>query len=135
MRCPGYYKRKFSYTSSYTSQLFGTTLVWICSHGYHFNNQSSYGTFCDASGNWTGTDLDCEIISCGSTPRIANARSNIVSGVYKDSVLYRCIKGYWLTRNIYSVQMMCPLSGVWETVDYNQTMECTRKCYKINIHE
>ncbi|XP_043915904.1 CUB and sushi domain-containing protein 1-like [Protopterus annectens] len=95
---------------------FNSVVRFSCEPGYSL--RGSPERTCFSNGSWSGTQPECEVISCGNPGTPSNARVVSNDGLTFNSVVtYECREGYYsaglLTRH-------CTVNGTWTGV----TPEC-----------
>ncbi|XP_053123530.1 CUB and sushi domain-containing protein 2 isoform X5 [Hemicordylus capensis] len=92
--------------------------VWFsCEPGYTL--RGSLQRMCQANGSWSGTQPECEVISCGNPGTPSNARVIFNDGlVFSSSIIYKCREGYYSTGVL---SRHCTVNGTWT----GTTPECT----------
>ncbi|XP_019343511.2 CUB and sushi domain-containing protein 2 isoform X1 [Alligator mississippiensis] len=88
-----------------------------CEPGYTLRGSSE--RICQANGSWSGTQPECEVISCGNPGTPSNARVMFNDGlVFSSSIIYQCREGYYSTGVL---SRHCTVNGTWT----GTTPECT----------
>uniref|UniRef100_A0A8C3I1H3 CUB and Sushi multiple domains 2 n=1 Tax=Chrysemys picta bellii TaxID=8478 RepID=A0A8C3I1H3_CHRPI len=88
-----------------------------CEPGYTLRGSSE--RTCHANGSWSGTQPECEVISCGNPGTPSNARVVFNDGlVFSSSIIYQCREGYYSTGVL---SRHCTVNGTWT----GSTPECT----------
>ncbi|XP_044280900.1 CUB and sushi domain-containing protein 2-like [Varanus komodoensis] len=84
--------------------------VWFsCEPGYTL--RGSLQRLCLANGSWSGTQPECEVISCGNPGTPSNARVVFNDGlVFSSSIIYKCREGYYSTGVL---SRHCTVNGTW----------------------
>ncbi|XP_061452290.1 CUB and sushi domain-containing protein 2 isoform X5 [Rhineura floridana] len=92
--------------------------VWFsCEPGYTL--RGSLQRICQANGTWSGTQPECEVLSCGNPGTPSNARVVFNDGlVFSSSIIYKCRDGYYSTGVL---SRHCTVNGTWT----GSTPECT----------
>nr|XP_028594815.1 CUB and sushi domain-containing protein 2 isoform X3 [Podarcis muralis] len=92
--------------------------VWFsCEPGYTL--RGSLQRICQANGSWSGTQPECEVISCGNPGTPSNAIVTFNDGlVFSSSIIYKCRDGYYSTGVL---SRHCTVNGTWT----GSTPECT----------
>ncbi|XP_048355110.1 CUB and sushi domain-containing protein 1-like isoform X3 [Sphaerodactylus townsendi] len=84
--------------------------VWFsCEPGYTL--RGSLQRLCQANGSWSGTQPECEVISCGNPGTPSNARVVSYDGLeFSKSIVYKCRDGYYSTGVL---SRHCTVNGTW----------------------
>ncbi|KAM6428143.1 CUB and sushi domain-containing protein 2 isoform 2-T3 [Liasis olivaceus] len=100
------------------NELSVNSTVWFsCEPGYTL--RGSLQRMCQANGSWSGTQPECEVISCGNPGTPSNARVIFNDGlVFSSSIIYKCRDGYYSTGVL---SRHCTVNGTWT----GTTPECT----------
>ncbi|XP_062818489.1 CUB and sushi domain-containing protein 2 isoform X3 [Anolis carolinensis] len=94
-----------------------STISFSCEPGYTL--RGSLQRVCQANGTWSGTQPECEVISCGNPGTPSNARVIFNDGlVFASSIIYKCREGYYSTGVL---SRHCTVNGTWT----GSTPECT----------
>ncbi|XP_067329772.1 CUB and sushi domain-containing protein 2 isoform X5 [Anolis sagrei] len=94
-----------------------STISFSCEPGYML--RGSLQRACQANGTWSGTQPECEVISCGNPGTPSNARVIFNDGlVFASSIIYKCREGYYSTGVL---SRHCTVNGTWT----GSTPECT----------
>uniref|UniRef100_UPI00358E4E79 sushi, von Willebrand factor type A, EGF and pentraxin domain-containing protein 1-like isoform X2 n=1 Tax=Myxine glutinosa TaxID=7769 RepID=UPI00358E4E79 len=86
-----------------------STATYVCTSGYRLRGPNVRN--CQGSGRWNGNDPTCEVISCGSPPRL---RNSIIKGdtfTHGSVITYVCNDGYKMTGTLSTRE--CLSVGVW----------------------
>nr|XP_048681763.1 CUB and sushi domain-containing protein 2 isoform X3 [Caretta caretta] len=88
-----------------------------CEPGYTLRGSSE--RTCHANGSWSGSQPECEVISCGNPGTPSNARVVFNDGlVFSSSIIYQCREGYYSTGVL---SRHCTVNGTWT----GSSPECT----------
>uniref|UniRef100_A0A8C6YCD2 CUB and Sushi multiple domains 2 n=1 Tax=Naja naja TaxID=35670 RepID=A0A8C6YCD2_NAJNA len=100
------------------NELSVNSTVWFsCEPGYTL--RGSLQRMCQANGSWSGTQPECEVISCGNPGTPSNSRVLFNDGlVFSSSIIYKCRDGYYSTGVL---SRHCTVNGTWT----GSTPECT----------
>uniref|UniRef100_A0ABM5ESZ5 CUB and sushi domain-containing protein 2 isoform X2 n=1 Tax=Pogona vitticeps TaxID=103695 RepID=A0ABM5ESZ5_9SAUR len=94
-----------------------STVSFSCEPGYTL--RGSLQRVCQANGTWSGTQPECEVISCGNPGTPSNAKVIFNDGlVFSSSIIYKCREGYYSTGVL---SRHCTVNGTWT----GTTPECT----------
>ncbi|XP_069096987.1 sushi, von Willebrand factor type A, EGF and pentraxin domain-containing protein 1 isoform X1 [Pleurodeles waltl] len=105
-----------------TGQSYLSTVLYTCINGYSL--QGSSKLTCEASGQWSGLNPTCQLVSCGPPPVVREA---VISGkdfTFANSVTYTCKEGYTL---IGPATLECLSTGKWS--------ENTPQCVAVSCDE
>uniref|UniRef100_A0A8C5NLT2 CUB and Sushi multiple domains 2 n=4 Tax=Passeriformes TaxID=9126 RepID=A0A8C5NLT2_JUNHY len=95
----------------------GSVVRFSCEPGYSLRGSSE--RLCHANGSWSGTQPECEVISCGNPGTPSNARVIFNDGlVFSSSIIYQCREGYYSTGVL---SRHCTVNGTWT----GTSPECT----------
>ncbi|KAJ7417297.1 hypothetical protein BTVI_33368 [Pitangus sulphuratus] len=95
----------------------GGVVRFSCEPGYTLRGSSD--RTCQANGSWSGTQPECEVISCGNPGTPSNARVIFNDGlVFSSSIIYQCREGYYSTGVL---SRHCTVNGTWT----GTSPECT----------
>uniref|UniRef100_A0A8C3UBV4 CUB and Sushi multiple domains 2 n=1 Tax=Catharus ustulatus TaxID=91951 RepID=A0A8C3UBV4_CATUS len=95
----------------------GSVVRFSCEPGYTLRGSSE--RICHANGSWSGTQPECEVISCGNPGTPSNARVIFNDGlVFSSSIIYQCREGFYSTGVL---SRHCTVNGTWT----GTSPECT----------
>ncbi|OWK58649.1 CUB and sushi domain-containing protein 1 [Lonchura striata] len=95
----------------------GSVVRFSCEPGYTLRGSSE--RTCHANGSWSGTQPECEVISCGNPGTPSNARVIFNDGlVFSSSIIYQCREGFYSTGVL---SRHCTVNGTWT----GTSPECT----------
>ncbi|XP_065177806.1 uncharacterized protein LOC135808534 isoform X3 [Sycon ciliatum] len=97
-----------------SSTLFNSTGSFACMIGFNISQGDTQRT-CLPTGDWSGSPLHCDVISCGHPGYLPNGTvSGELSFVFNTTVSYSCNRGFNMTG---PSQITCAASGIWEPVE------------------
>ncbi|KAL4228764.1 hypothetical protein ACF0H5_011806 [Mactra antiquata] len=103
--------------------VYDSVASYTCDTGYYINEGNNV-RFCDASGNWTGTEATCAIVDCGEPTPAVNGGVNYTSTEYDSWLEYVCDVGYNID---VATNASCLDTGSWSTDAPNCTIvDCGR---------
>uniref|UniRef100_A0A7N4NRF0 CUB and Sushi multiple domains 2 n=1 Tax=Sarcophilus harrisii TaxID=9305 RepID=A0A7N4NRF0_SARHA len=95
----------------------GSLMRFSCEPGYVLRGSSE--RTCRVNGSWSGTQPECEVLSCGNPGTPSNARVVFNDGlVFSSSIIYECREGYYATGLL---SRHCSVNGTWT----GSSPECT----------
>uniref|UniRef100_A0A5F8GTY5 CUB and Sushi multiple domains 2 n=1 Tax=Monodelphis domestica TaxID=13616 RepID=A0A5F8GTY5_MONDO len=95
----------------------GSLMRFSCEPGYMLRGSSE--RTCHVNGSWSGTQPECEVLSCGNPGTPSNARVVFNDGlVFSSSIIYECREGYYATGLL---SRHCSVNGTWT----GSSPECT----------
>ncbi|XP_072466206.1 CUB and sushi domain-containing protein 2 isoform X1 [Notamacropus eugenii] len=95
----------------------GSLMRFSCEPGYVLRGSSE--RTCHVNGSWSGTQPECEVLSCGNPGTPSNARVVFNDGlVFSSSIIYECREGYYATGLL---SRHCSVNGTWT----GSSPECT----------
>jgi hypothetical protein len=144
--CPAPNISHASVATPQPSYVYNDTAVILCDVGHVFMtsvpDNNTYLMFrdvavpainvtCNGSGHWTLETVYCQPADCGEEPSIPYAKllSHGQPTTYDHAASYKCVDGYWFSRQILEANINCSASGTWNQTSDKRTFDGTPISY------
>ncbi|KAM9330649.1 sushi domain-containing protein 1 [Gastrophryne carolinensis] len=97
---------------SFNGTVYGSEVTFMCLKGF-IALSGCHTSVCNATGQWEGSSLVCEVADCGPPPIIQNATpTGLWNTTYGSGITFQCLSGYIIAGGNDTVS--CNEDGEWD---------------------